>query len=67
MSNGGEESTGAEAGRGEEARGGDQLPEENKPTAESTIRGNYFAEKIGSHDFCAVVVVVVVIQKLGCL
>ena len=46
MSDGGEESAGTEAGRGEETRRGDQLLEENKPAAQVSARGNYFSEKI---------------------
>ena len=46
LSDGGKESAGAEAGRGEETRRGDQLLEENKSTTKVSARGNHISEEI---------------------
>ena len=46
MSDGGEESSGAETGGGEETRRGDQFLKENQPAAQVAAGRNYFSEEI---------------------
>ena len=54
LSDGGKESAGAEAGRGEETRRGDQLLEENKPTTKVSARGYHISEEINFKELTRV-------------